>query len=230
MKRCRRLFLFGSFWTAVAMAALPVPPQSDPWTPPKVHGIPDLVVDTARALFDAGLADPRGGEYRIIKIRLGMLSHESAQVAEVHGWLFESGLAVLWSGLVYKVEEDLGPADLATDVGADRKNGLWLNDETLPYFTRPARGPITLFLLLRLNQSRLAEQLWRQNLATGYPFVGSGGEASARRYFRGCASYWLADAFQMGTSAYMNGDDRVALDVFQPLELWNSRAKEQAAT
>ncbi len=47
---------------AVGSAALPEPPrQHAPWQPLPVVGMPDYGPELVALLFDAGLADPRGG-------------------------------------------------------------------------------------------------------------------------------------------------------------------------
>src|SRR5580658_1376491 len=46
----------------------PTPPmQGKPWTPPDTK-LPPIVVDAIKELFDQGMADPRGCEYREVEI------------------------------------------------------------------------------------------------------------------------------------------------------------------
>ena len=63
--------------SALATGFAPAPPeppllatpphQADPWTPPRTR-LPRFFVEATRMLFDQGLADPRGCEYRTIRI------------------------------------------------------------------------------------------------------------------------------------------------------------------
>ena len=46
------------------------PQQKEPWTPPKTK-LPKVLLGATSALFDAGLADPRGGEYCQVKVSTG---------------------------------------------------------------------------------------------------------------------------------------------------------------
>src|SRR5690242_2858795 len=88
------LFLIG----VAARAAMPVPPhQHDPWTPPPGLDLPDSVVKASALLFEAGVADPRGGDYREIEIAAYGAS------VKTHGWVFEGTYAVCWNGLIYRV-------------------------------------------------------------------------------------------------------------------------------
>jgi hypothetical protein len=59
------------------------------------------VVKDTTLLFDAGLADPRGGEYR--EIELNIPAAESSDRLQTHDWVFSEQYAVCWNGLVYRV-------------------------------------------------------------------------------------------------------------------------------
>jgi hypothetical protein len=104
--------------------ALPEPPQQkEPWTPPKTT-LPESVVTATRALFDAGLADPRGGEYRVIEVGTGSCWSGDARTVRTHGWVFpaekaqKQRFAVGWNGLVYPVVSVGREANLRADLRA----------------------------------------------------------------------------------------------------------------
>ena len=146
--------------TLIARGALPEPPhQRDPWTPPASQDIPEWVTTASALLFQAGVADPRGGEYREIEL--------AGSGARTHGWVFEGNYAVCWNGLVYRVRSIGQPADLARDaravVSVDRLGPIvrapaddaafWTHVEFVD-----ARAPISLVLMLRLGEIDLARQ------------------------------------------------------------------------
>ncbi len=149
-------------------APLPVPPlQHEDWSVPADSGIPTNLVSATEALFAAGMADPRGGEYRTVVVRVGSLFSGDASKTETHGWLLPGSPrpthAVCWNGLVYPVI-DVGPvADLKKDVAAlltgrfdDRG---WIPRETESVSHRTIE-PIKGCLLLRLGETELARDFW----------------------------------------------------------------------
>src|ERR1700749_402466 len=67
--------------------SLPEPPiQRRPWAPPRWKVFPgsEELIETARVLFENGMADPRGGEYRRIKIRIGNVGNTIGTDVETH--------------------------------------------------------------------------------------------------------------------------------------------------
>src|SRR5215510_8620505 len=83
---------------------LPTPPQQNaPWP----HGA-DALSNAAATLFEQGLADPRGLEYREIEIAVGSPRNGGGYPLKTHGWILpnegkEGLFAVAWNGLVYPV-------------------------------------------------------------------------------------------------------------------------------
>jgi hypothetical protein len=143
------------------------PPQSMSWKAPVGGDIPTNFVTATEALFDAGMADPRGGEYRSIVVRVGSLwSGDGGKVA-THGWVLPgSGAipqAVCWNGLVYPVLSIGTAEDLTRDVQA-LKTGKYEDRGWIP---READGvsykypePLKGCLLLRLGETDLARDYW----------------------------------------------------------------------
>src|SRR5215471_6232653 len=97
--------------------ALPVPPQqSAPWS----HGN-DALSNAAVTLFEQGLADPRGLEYREIEIAVGNPLNGGGYPHKTHGWMLPNGgkdgqFAVAWNGLVYPVMSIGHSANLHNDL------------------------------------------------------------------------------------------------------------------
>src|SRR5262245_40822904 len=83
---------------------LPTPPQQNaPWP----HGA-DALLNAAATLFEQGLADPRGLEYREIEIAVGSPWNGGGHSFKTHGWILpndgkDGQFAVAWNGLVYPV-------------------------------------------------------------------------------------------------------------------------------
>ena len=66
---------------------LPDPPrQKEPWTPPETR-LPRFLVAATATLFDQGLADPRGCEYRSIEITAGSVWGGRGAIASTNGWV-----------------------------------------------------------------------------------------------------------------------------------------------
>ena len=97
--------------------SIPDPPsQKDPWTPPETK-LPRFLVAATAALFEQGMANPRGCEYREVEI--------------VEGWTFKTRAFVLperpgdtgryalsWDGVIHPASS-VGPAaDLDADIRA----------------------------------------------------------------------------------------------------------------
>lgn len=97
---------------------IPVPPaQTQPWTPPATK-LPADVVSAITELFNDGLADPRGCEYREIEIITGDSGNGGG--LKTHGWVMPNQgndkFAVCWNGLVSPVISVGAPADLHKDM------------------------------------------------------------------------------------------------------------------
>lgn len=223
----------------VASAALPEPPyQRQPWTPPVVEGIPESVVKITAALFDAGLADPRGGAYREIQLSGSDWGAEGA--AQTHGWVFAEGYAVCWNGLVYQVRSIGASADLVRDVDAIVNASP---STTEVYFTRwppqpdiafwvsiesaGGKWPVAIALLLRLGRHDLARHLWRSPDSFSKSGVIPDREPM---WTRRVAAVWLGAAFHRLINERTGGNDKEAVEIGQSLVTWEQRwrtAREQ---
>ena len=205
-------------------AALPEPPaQHQDWTAPLAPGIPDYVMRTTDFLFNAGLADPRGGEYREVEIaRL-----------KTHAWVFPGGYAVGWNGLVYPVL-NAGPlADLASDVGIVAGAEPWsgriaLRREPTPeragfWFRMEGPGtlaPLSIALLLRLGRPELALELWQAPESKDFWNQVHPREKGEPEWMNTAVTSWLGTAFWRFAFDWERGEDREAVEVGESLLLW----------
>ena len=70
--------------------ALPEPPsQRKAWTAPPTT-LPATLVSAVDLLFQQGMADPRGCEYREIEAVVGNVWNGDGGVQKVHGWVFQA--------------------------------------------------------------------------------------------------------------------------------------------
>ena len=184
-----------TLWLALVLAhpspgpaeepALPTPPrQAEAWTPPPSR-LPRFLVKATATLFDQGLADPRGCDYRQIWIEVGNGQGGEPREVAATGWVLPTAdgvarHAVAWNGLVYPLSGSAGPADLEADIRAlpvarveprafdvrrGRMGGFGDNgwsDEASSLSVASA-GPLRACLLLRLGRADLAEASWAAN-------------------------------------------------------------------
>jgi hypothetical protein len=192
------------------------------------QGIPDYVVKVTASLFDAGLADPRGGEYREIELQ-GAL--------KTHGWVF-GNFAVGWNGLVYSVLSVGAPADLEKDVRTIAGTEPWSGRLALRRDAPPVQtafwskmqsvqtiAPLSIALLLRLDRPDFAALLWRAPETSDFGGRLAKREADEVRWLSTALRSWLATAFWRMTGARDRDDDREASDVGESIILWEPRAK-----
>jgi len=121
----------------------PTPPrQSAPWTPVPSK-LPPKLISAASHLFQVGLGDPRGCEYReIVLARRGSVASPLSlpegrdKTLDCHGWVLpataphDQRFAICWSGVVVPVARIGEPASLRGDVlqaiKADQRQLLFL--------------------------------------------------------------------------------------------------------
>lgn len=168
--------------SAVAQYGLPTPPmQHSPWKPPP-GALEDVFAGAVAVLCEEGLPDPRGCEYREVKVpRLLLVG--PMQLVQTHGWVLPPGpgqgrFAICWDGLIYPVVDVGKSADLKADVAAALRHeedlrveyetdnpGLaysraWGADAPQPAVEPDDVLPLRACFLLRLGQEDLAEQVW----------------------------------------------------------------------
>jgi hypothetical protein len=118
------------------------PQQKIPWTPPQTQ-LPQNLISAAARLFEQGLADPRGLEYREIEVVVGAGWH-TGFLGKTHGWILPAAgaphrFAVCWNGLVYPVVSIGNEVDMRPDVEAAIKSDeelrtKWANTNSLPFY------------------------------------------------------------------------------------------------
>jgi hypothetical protein len=218
---------------------LPTPPrQAEPWAAPRTS-LPRFLVSATAALYQQGLADPRGCEYRTIKVVAGSVWRGTREVGTTSGWVLpvaDAGKrrhAIAWSGLVYPLAELGAPADLDADVrglaGAGRANGAAKDppDQRRGFdaFGTNNEGsaiaiesllPIKICLLLRLGRADLAEMVWAAGTGLSKGAQPAGPEPKLDLNSYGLSYLSLARdlawfRFDRAICAHMRGDDALAL-------------------
>lgn len=183
--------------------SLPVPPQqSAPWTSPKTRLSSRLIAAT-RTLFAQGLADPRGCAYREIETGEGEGRYDVDErgVFKSHGWVLPADaarpqrFAVRWDGLVYPVLT-IGPAANLRAYVTQTIEAKGQNFEERDGYL------IRLCLLLRLGESRLAEEYFDHLIAE---------DEDLWDPYLILAQEWTRSLFTRAVHAHMRGDDRLSL-------------------
>lgn len=106
----------------LASESIPAPPQqSAAWKATETK-LPEEFVSATATLFQQGLADPRGCEYREIEVVTGgSLPPWTGRILKTNGWVIpDTGkqrqrFGVCWNGLVYPLASVGEPADLRAD-------------------------------------------------------------------------------------------------------------------
>ena len=185
---------------------LPAPPQQNaPWP----HG-DDALLKAAATLFEQGLADPRGLEYREIEIAVGSPRNGGGYPLKTHGWILpndgkDGQFAVAWNGLVYPVMSLGHSANLHNDweaiINSKERNSM-VSRRSVSERNAVHYGilePLKVVLLLRLGETELARRLWK--LAS----------QDEKDPYLALAGDWTWNAFKRAATAHMRGDDRLAL-------------------
>ena len=194
----------------VADKTLPEPPrQKEAWKPPATK-VPDAFVKAAALLFEQGLADPRGCEYRVVELANG---------GSAHGWVLpakdgeKQRFAIRWNGLVYPVASVGDKVDLKKDAVKPAKKQAPSENEDVSW-SLWGRGDVFTALLLRLGEGELASELWAAN----HPPPAAGKEGPAQKEpdpYLSLASLWGWLQFNSASDAYEKGEDAVALRDFR---------------
>ena len=225
---------------------IPDPPgQGQPWTAPATK-LPKFLVNATGVLFEQGVADPRGCEYRQVEIGRGSID-------KVHGFVLpeQAGtpgrFAVWWDGQIYPALSVGEPADLDRDVNdlaahlkrtretANRKRFDREVDWSFPTPERTVRdlrgvddsSPIKICLLLRLGRADLAEALF----AAGTSWTPEPRARDLTDYhisYMTLAINWAEPAFRRLVQAHVLADDTVALDAARRLAKFRDLAAAKA--
>jgi hypothetical protein len=241
----RRILLCLPIFAMNASAALPVPPQQTAaWTAPSAPGVPEYVVTVAGRLFEIGLADPRGGEYREVEVAaLG----PAKRTFSTHAWVFPGQFAVFWDGLVYRVDHVGSSADLDIDVSAISKTRPWRRTSFIdgpkpdpaPFFSDLYRGqlmaPAAISLLLRVGRGDLAAKVWSEPEESGFQASASAGSpffhAAAREtdedhWLATSAMAWFESAYRRLVGAFSSGRYDETSDLAESILQWELKVPQ----
>jgi hypothetical protein len=225
---------------------IPEPPsQGQPWSAPATT-LPKFLVNSTGILFEQGVADPRGCEYRLVEISNGSIVKARGFVlperSDPHG-----RFVICWDGQVYPVLTLGDPADLDRDIKdlavrlkRSREAGnsnrfaqgiFWGFPGERQSFYNFADvddlSPIKLCLLLRLGRADLAETLF----AAGTIWTPGPRARDLTAYgisYLTLANNWAASAFGRLVGAHMKGDDVIALDTARKLARFRDLAVARA--
>ena len=214
-------------------SSLPRPPrQESRWTVPETQ-LPTNYISATRLLFEQGLADPRGCDYRVIEVGTGNVWNGDGGMVETHGWVLPGRsaerFAVCWNGLVYPVVSAGTNADLAADVAGLETNGLATWRSVIP--EGMTVSPSSLLglkgcLLLRLGRGDLAARYWQAEIKRGQDFqnamwsqvrlanpaaTNAAGKLPDTDPYLTWATEWAWGLFDRTLCAHMRGDERLAL-------------------
>ena len=232
---------------------LPVPPQQNaPWKA-RTDDFENNFVSATSKLFEQGLSDPRGCEYREMEIVTNNDKQES-KITRTRGWVLPADknspsstrFAVGWNGLVYPLLSVGGKADLQADVTTILKNNAAMRAKELTaegrktlYLHRSVTGenwsvdsdsllPIKASLLLRLGESENARKLW-----DAYTQVLRKTDRSSRDFGRDAylmlATDWIWARFDRMLQARTRGDDKLALIDARLLQTQHAAVEAEAA-
>lgn len=232
--------------------SIPDPPrQGEPWTPPETK-LPKFLVSATAALFEQGMADPRGCEYREVEVgEGGILQTRGFVLPERAG---EAGrFVVRWDGVVSPALSVGAAIDLDEDVrtlaesmkrdreaatarntnrtggaggftGATAYGGMWGGRGPSSV---EDRSPLKLCLLLRLGRADLAEALFASG-TTWTPEVRGRDLTHYRISYVTLAADWAASVFLRLVAAHVRGDDAIALDAARRLSSFAKAAEAKA--
>jgi hypothetical protein len=180
-------------------------------------------------LFKQGLADPRGCEYRTVRVTVdksdAFFRHTSDSAAMVtHAWVIPSRpgdqrrFAVCWNGLVCPVQFVGDKADLTADVATSIRYANGKDEDEMLVDAPPGAAGwarwhkrLKLFstcLLLRLGEGDLASKLWEVQKVEEETFPDAYSEL---------AWTWMHNFVTAAFDAHRRGDDELALHSFRRL-------------
>jgi hypothetical protein len=227
--------------------SIPDPPrQKDPWTPPATK-LPRFLVSASAALFEQGVSDPRGCEYREVEFVAGQNSKTRAFVlpekpGDPHRF------AVSWDGVIEPVSSVGRAADLGGDIRAlaqsMRRDGENAAAGKASDRGRSAgfvdmsrrrggasdaldRSALKLCLLLRLGRADLAETLFAAGTTWTAEIQGRDLTDYHISYLT-LAREWAGTMFVRLVDAHMRADDAIALDFARRLTAFAKLADARA--
>ena len=219
-------------WPNFSGSELPEPPrQYARWRPPTTT-LSSNLISSVSFLFQLGMSDPRGCEYRDYEAVVGSVWGYTNRV-KAHGWILprkkgeKQAFAVSWAGTIYPVLSVGEKADLKKDVRAlidadepfrrqaatnqtnhflySRWDGI---DREGTSISETNMTELKVVLLLRLGEAKLAQEYWN---AWREPGIMNEGKEEANDPFRTLAFAWTRALFDRAICAHLRGDDNLAL-------------------
>jgi len=212
----------------------PTPPQQHaPWQPDA--SVPTNLTSAVNTLFDQGFPDPRGCDYHQIEVLVSDV-WGSKSIVKTTGWLLPNTsssdtnrYAICWNGLIYPIVNNLGPADLHTDLATNSyvKRGSFqgaagANQTVLLKSALSTR----VLLLLRLGETETALKLWTPDPQDWLMNQNKGKEEDP---YRELAGDWAWALFDHVIAAHMRGDESLALATAQVLAVTQTNIEIEAA-
>ncbi|MCH8978864.1 MAG: hypothetical protein IH945_06430 [Armatimonadetes bacterium] len=178
--------------------------------------LPSAFVDAADLLFEHGLEDPTGGEYREIAVTVpSSLKNEEKQI-KTNGWVFTdqtTGLlyAVCWDGMRYEVDWVGRKTEISRDLVPPKQPeqpliivGFMRAPVEYPTFSPHSR--VGAALLYRLKDEYNAKRaLPTESYERGISI------------WRSIISSYVTMRFYRGVGEFLSGDDGAALAILDPL-------------
>lgn len=213
--------------------SFPTPPQQLTPNQFPTTKLPLLFVAATSKLFEQGLADPRGCEYREIEVGTGNCWQGDSGVMKVHGWVIptssenQQGFAVCWNGLVYPVVSIGAKADIHKDISLALKEMAKIKakergyENTICFYSPEKATPesyslchttllsINACLLLQLGEVEIAEAVWSINWDDKPERKND--DVNVKDPYLMLASEWLWALFDRAICAHMREDDKLAL-------------------
>lgn len=227
----------------LAVSDFPEPPQQAAKWESDTNLISPEFVSATTVLFEQGLADPRGCEYREIEIHVGEVWLGDGGIIKTHGWVLPGAVnsnrtfAVCWNGLVYPVVSVGGPIQLQADMeslinsAATNTSRMRMAlygrafSETLSV-AQDSLLPLKACLLSRLGEKDLATKVWD---ACNVSLESSHGQQQAKDPYLMLAGDWGWSLFDRTICAHMKGDVPLALVSARKLTMIQSKIESEAA-
>lgn len=217
--------------------SIPDPPQQGrDWTAPETR-LPRFLRTATRLLFEQGVSDPRGCEYREVEIGEGA-------IAKTHGWVLPARdgeaqrFVVTWNGMVYPAITVGEKADLDADVralaepkpqgeGSGRRSQSFFWAELTSGASLQSVSRLKVVMLLRLGRADLAETLFAA--WTGWNRGRTGRDLTDYGVsYLTLAQEWAAAMRHRLFSAHLRGEDGIALDAGRRLSAFVKAAEAKA--
>jgi hypothetical protein len=191
--------------------------QTDPWALPVLStNLPPHLQSTINVLFQNGMADPRGCDYREIEVVVGNFWTASGATNKTRGWMLppardtQARYAIGWNGLIYPIISVGRPADAEGDARAlirSTRPPATSQEIVLDFGMQTYVDEQYALNAVWLTPSKAA-MIWR--FASREATEGCAELFARKDPFLTLSSSFLWDAFARAAGAHMRGNDEVA--------------------